>query len=145
MRGWISFSLWSGPQIHPEVFDITCVSSFGAVKAVALFVRVQSYPAGFHFQTAYIHFRQAGVPGKFSKSNPLRNSIQMELICVAGRQFCLKGWLDLLSPILYLQGFRPTQLPTPQPTHPLPASYLRRGAVWAWSVPWSLWRSSSTT
>lgn len=136
------FQFMIQPQIRPEVFDITCVSSISAGKAVALFVKSPVLSSRLPLPDSLYSPPAGGFPCKFSKSSPLSNSVQTELICVAGCQFSLKRWLDLLSPVLYLQGFSPSRLPNPPPS---PASYLRCGAVWAWSVPWSLLRSSSTT
>lgn len=63
---WIISSFLIQPQIHTEVFDI--VSSISAGNVIALYVKVQSYPAGLHFQTAYIHLHQAGFPVSWGSS-----------------------------------------------------------------------------
>lgn len=74
------------PQIHPAVFDITCI--------IALLFIVQSYPAGLHFHAAYTDLRQVGFPVSSAKKkktpSPLRSSVQMELICVTGCQSSFK-------------------------------------------------------
>lgn len=55
-EGWFSSVL----PPSPEVFSVTCVLSISTGKIIALFVKVQSFPAGFHFQTAYIYLKQVG-------------------------------------------------------------------------------------
>lgn len=117
MWGWVQFS--SRSQIDPEIFDVTCVSSVSAGKVIALFVKVQSYPAGLHFHTAYINLRQVGFPvSSAKKSSPLRNSAQMELICVTGCHVSFKrktgsAQSGLLSPGIqsYPAASVPRQLP----------------------------------
>lgn len=131
--GEVQFRLWPGSRTIKT--SSTSSASQASVHVIALFVKVQSYPAGLHFHTAYINLRQVCFPVSSAKEISEKFSTGSSSVLQEANSVLR----DLLSPVSNLQGFSPIQLPAPQ------HSYLRRGPVWAWSVPWCPWRSSSTT
>lgn len=87
--GVVQFSLRPGPRSIRNSPTSPASRASAQGQVTALFVKVQSYPAGLHFHTAYINLGQAGFPVSSAKkkSSPLRDSVQMEIICVTGCQF----------------------------------------------------------
>ena len=79
------------PQIHPEVFDITCEHLCRSSRCTCLSKSSPIQQASTSRQLR-LNPQADGRPWKFSKRkpSPLRNSVQMELICVTGCQFSFK-------------------------------------------------------
>lgn len=80
------------PQICPEVFNITCVSGISTGSSHCT-VFLNPVPSSRPPPPHSLYRPQAGgLPCEFSqkKTSPLRNSAQMELICVTGCQSSFK-------------------------------------------------------